>query len=366
MSRPLRLPKPETPLDFYRHLLREASYLPPLARAPIDEQIKRRFRRCRHNEPPKSLEDLGQARHDLRMLRAANAGDMTRMQRVMLIAFGRVGRRRRELSARLVHRTSPATDSAEKSPAAAELHKEDWLDDWDIPRLRAFSRSQVMAGLSNTPRPTLSSYQTVETSVIPAQNSWGRPLPDRLHRKKRRNMWKSVADKCMPPLPEEEWGKIKAIVQGTPEGAWLPPPRRPAAQAVRVSGAAPKGSLDAWNWQAYAVRPVATVDRSASRSNKLLSGAVDDNTPTGDPQPAHCHEYTPRFWRRLFGDLWQLTATMKRKGPGAKDWDIAWGKQHFRLPPTPGAAMEFFTDFPAPPEPETPARKKKKKKAEKT
>ncbi|KAK3903496.1 hypothetical protein C8A05DRAFT_14549 [Staphylotrichum tortipilum] len=360
MSRPLRLPKPETPLDFYRHLLREASYLPPLARPFVDEQIKRRFARSRRNEPPKSLRDLDQARHDLRMLRAANAGDMMRMQRVLHIAFGRVGRRRRELIASLVARTSPTTPD-EASAIAAEHRTADWLDTWDIPKMRAFARSQVMAGLTSPPRPALSSYQTVEAAIIPAENSWGRPLPPKLHRKKRMTMWKLVVDKCMPPLPEEEWAKLKAIVEGTPTEPWLPPRRRPVARAVCVSRAATKGALDTWKWQAYAVRPVATVDRSANRRNKLLSGAVDDNTPTGDPQPLHCHTYTPRFWRRLYGNLWHLTATMKQKGPGAKDWEIVWGKQSFQPPPTPAAAMEFFTDFPSPEASRIGAKKQSKK-----
>ncbi len=364
MSRPLRLPKPESPLDFYRQLLREASYLPPLARGFIDEQIKRRFRRNRHDEPPKTLRDVGQARHDLRMLRAANAGDMMRMQRVLHIAFGRVGRRRRELSARLVARTSPATgDDSEgsASAAAAEFRKTDWLDVWDMPKLHTFANSQVLAGLTSSPRPPLTNNQTIEALVIPPENAWGQPLPPRLLRKKRMTMWKSVADKCMPPLPLEEWMKLKAIAEGTPQEPWLPPPRRPAAQAVCASGAAAKGTLDAWNWRSYAVRPVATVDRSANRKNKLLTGAVDDNTPTGDPQPVDCHKYTPRFWRRLFGQLWQLTPIMERKGTRDSDWRIVWGKQTFQPPPTPAAAMGFFTDFPPPPEPmAVPNRRRKK------
>jgi hypothetical protein len=87
------------------------------------------------------------------------------------------------------------------------------------------------------------------------------------------------------------------------------------------------------------------VDRPANRRNKLLTGAVDDNTPTGDPQPAHCHKYTARSWQRLMGAIWQLSPTMEKKA-GGRSWDIAWGRLDFQAAPATTGAMEFFNDFP--------------------
>lgn len=351
MSRPLRIPKPQTPLHLYRHLLREASYLPPPARPFIDKQIKDRFARARDDTEDRSAKHIREAHHDLRYLRAANAGDMARMRRVLFLAFGRLGRRRRELMSDLVLRDVPTdTEALEKYAAeayaiASENRKIDWLDSWDVEKLRRFARSQVEAELNNSPKPPLTIHQTIPAKAIPAENSWGRPLAPKLYRTKLKKLWKAVADKCMPPLPREEWETLRAIAEETVQGRWLPPPRRALARIITRDG---QGGHK-WNWQAYAVKPVAVVDRLANRRNKLLTGALDDNTPTSDPQPIGCHNYTRRAWRRMMSDVWHLSATMEKK-PSGRNWDIAWGGTVFRPPPataTPGA-MEFFKDFPQP------------------
>ncbi|KAH6857165.1 hypothetical protein B0I37DRAFT_91636 [Chaetomium sp. MPI-CAGE-AT-0009] len=357
MSQPLRMPKPETALHLYRHILREASYLPPVARRPVDKQIKDKFRRNRDDED-KITKHLRQANHDLRALRAANAGDMGRMRRVLLRAFGRIGRRRRELVSQLVHRDIPTNTEelakyANEMAAIAERNKEpDWMDEWDLEKLRTLARSQAQAGLNNAPKADITENQTAPEKNLPKENSWGRPLPAKLARTKLKNMWKALADKVMPPLPVGEWKKLEAIAAGTIEGQWLPPPRR--SLAGTASEDAQKGQ--SWNWQSYAIRPVAVVDRQANRRNKLLSGLVDDNTPTGDPPPIGRHKYTPRTWRRLIGSIWQLSATMKKKPEGG-GWEVTWGGLDKQPPPASASNMEFFTDFPAPEEP-TPQRKR--------
>lgn len=352
MSRPLQIPAPATPLHLYRHLLREASYLPQIARPFVDGQIKTRFRQHRDDDADdRSARRLRQAHRELRALRASNAGDMARMRKVFLRVFGRVGRRRRELVTELVRRELP-TDTEALAQYAAEMtsiasqRKVDWLDAWDIEKLRAFARSQVNASLVNSPRPSLTVHQTMPEEDLPAENSWGRPLPVRLARTKLKKMWAQVADKCMPPLPKEEWERLSDLAQGKlqdPEQRWLPPPRRPVALGTS-DGVLP--GVQSWDWRAYAVKPVAAVDRPANRRNKLLTGAVDDNTPTGDPQPIDCHKYTAKSWRRMLGSVWQLTATMERK-PAGSGWRIVWGKPKFQPAPASAGDMEFFMDFPA-------------------
>lgn len=351
MSQPLRIPKPETALHLYRHILREASYLPPLARRPVDKQIKDRFRRNQDHED-KTTKYLRQAHHDLRALRAANAGDMARMRRVLLRAFGRIGRRRRELISLLVHR-DPPTNTEELAKYALELadiagknKTPDWMDEWDLDKLRALARSQAQTSMNNAPKATITDNQAAPEKNLPKENSWGRPLPVKLARTKLKNLWKALADKVMPPLPVEEWKQLEAIANGTVVGEWLPPPRRSLAKTT--SEDAQQGRR--WDWQSYAVKPVAAVDRQANRRNKLLSGAVDDNTPTGDPPPIGRHKYTARAWRRLFGSIWQLSPTMNKK-PGGKGWDITWGGLEKVPPPPTARSIEFFTDFPAPEEP---------------
>ncbi|KAK4097875.1 hypothetical protein N658DRAFT_392255, partial [Parathielavia hyrcaniae] len=346
MSRPLRLPSPQTPLHLYRHLLREASYLPSIARPIIQQRIETRFRSSTKDDEEQSAKHIRQAHHDLRLLRAANHGDMVRMRRVLLHAFGRLGRRRRELLETVIRRDIPTNteELQQYAAAASELvaqdRKQDWMDMWDVDKLRTFALSQVTAGLINAPKPPITASQIQPNRVIPTENAWGRPLAPKLRRTKLKNMWKAVADKCMPPLPKEEWEQLRDIVKGQAGENWLPPPRRPVARSML-----PDEQKDEWGWQSYATKPVAAVDRPASRRNKLLSGAVDDNTPTGDPEPLNCHRYTARTWRRLLGGIWQLTATMEKK-PDGRGWYITWGKEQFRPAPAGAGALKFFTDFP--------------------
>ncbi|KAL2264207.1 hypothetical protein VTK26DRAFT_483 [Humicola hyalothermophila] len=363
MSRPLRLPAPETTLHLYRHLLREASYLPPLARPWVDQQIRGRFRQHIGDEEDEASKRIRAANHELRCLRAANAGDMVRMRRVLLHSFGRLGRRRRQLMAELLQHDVPTnTEELKEYAAKAALHlvenrKLDWLDSWNIEKLRTFARSQAEASLHNPPRPAITSNQTVPSKYLPSEDSWGRPLPPLLARTKIKKLWKTVADKCMPPLPKEEWEQLRDIALGkTPGPEFVPPPRRPVARSIVGGGQDGRP----WNWQAYAVRPVNLVDRPANRRSKLLSGAVDDNTPTGDPEPLNCHKYTERLWRRLLTSIWQLTAFMEPK-PTGKGWNIVWGKPEFRVSPATAGDMEFFTDFPSVEEVQPRGKKANKK-----
>ncbi|GAB1318378.1 LYR motif-containing protein Cup1-like N-terminal domain-containing protein [Madurella fahalii] len=346
MSRPLRLPHPQTTLHLYRHLLREASYLPLPARPFIDAQIKGNFHKHKDLDD-RSKRRIKQAHHDLRYLRAANAGDIMRMRRVLLRAFGRIGRRRRELVANLVHREIPTNTEelqeyvVKASVIAAERREIDWLDSWDVDKLRTFARSQIQTCLANPPKAPITYTQTVPEKLIPAENSWGRPFVPKVARTKLKKVWKAVADKCMPPLPKEEWERLGRIADSKEPGPeWLPRPRRPVAQSALG------GREDyTWNWQPYATKPISVVDRPARRRSKLLNGVVDDNTPTGDPQPVNYQKYTPRLLRRLFAEIWQLTSIIEKK-PHGQGWNVTWGKLSFDVPPATARTAEFFDHTP--------------------
>ncbi|KAK2069947.1 hypothetical protein P8C59_004487 [Phyllachora maydis] len=143
-------------IHLYRHLLREATYLPPPARPYIFGRIREQFHRHRRYRPPPppppadahhhnsknparrpqpgptTPRHLRQARHALRHLRAANAGDLRRMRHVLQLVFGAVGPRRRELVAELV-----APSSAPPAHAAAAREEE-------VGQLRRAAAHQVL------------------------------------------------------------------------------------------------------------------------------------------------------------------------------------------------------------------------------
>src|SRR4051794_19051413 len=137
MSRPLRIPRPGMTLHLYRHLLRESSYLPPFARSTVDYRIKGRFRRHRDAEGGRLDMHLSNGHRELRTMRAAVAGDMPRMYKLLLQCFGRIGHRRRRLLEDLLQK-EPMTDteklekgSKTQEEDAVPPRKPDWLDKWD-------------------------------------------------------------------------------------------------------------------------------------------------------------------------------------------------------------------------------------------
>jgi len=354
MSRTLQIARPTTPLHLYRHLLREASYLPPFARPFVDDRIKDRFRHSQHREDVKT--PLRQANHNLRLLRAANAGDLERMRRVLDMCFGRIGPRRRELMTALLTPDVPVdTESVEKYAQEALAHRpidreRDWLDNWDLAKLKAFATSQAKA---NPPRSSLHIKQLQALAGLPKENIWGNPLSPKVARTKLKKFWKQMAVRILPPLPLSEWELLRDLSTGKGiSSQWTTPHRRTLAQSLSGDCEA----LRPWNWQAYATKAVRVVDRQAGRKHKLLSGALDDSTPTGDPQPLGCHRYTRSLWRRLLEGVFCTSSTMRKDGEG---WDVVWGGKSFQ-PPV--ADMEFFESADESGRP--PERKRKRKRGE--
>jgi hypothetical protein len=346
----------------YRHLLRESSYLPPFVRTVIDSRIKDRFRRHQNDEWEKPIKTaIRRGNHELRALRAAVAGDLPRMHKVLFLAFGRTGWRRRELMDILAKREEtpadpskpfeglPGLEKRAKDELAAAERKEDWLDHWDLPKVMAFARSQTRScEQNNRPgRPLLGKQLNFEQE-IPKIDIWGRPLARKLKRGKTRRGWKQIAERMLPPLPAREWDILSDLVSGKGiDPKWAYSHRRALAQSPTGT----KEDPHPWKWEAYATKPVAIVDYQTNRKNKLLSGAQGDGTPWGDPEPSNVHKWTPQLWRRLLFQVFKLTAKMQRK-PDGKGWDIVWGSGSFKPPAADAAAMEFLDGYARPVAPE--------------
>ncbi|KAK3354017.1 hypothetical protein B0T25DRAFT_416836, partial [Lasiosphaeria hispida] len=342
MSRPLRIAEPTRTLHIYRHLLRESSYLPVFARAFFDSRIKERFR---HNGNDWKNVDTykKKARHGLRYLRAVNNGDLPRMRRVILLAFGRTGRRRRDLMDDLLHGDAPKDSDAleaythEIENLIAGGRERDFLDSWDKEKLRTFAKSQASANLRDSPKADIALKQIMIEKHLPKENIWGMPPAKKLLRSKERKAWKVLADKVLPPLPTSEWETLRDLALGrVKDPAIQAPRRRPVAKNLYSRWKPP----NPWNWHLYATQPVVAADRQASRRFKLLSGRVDDNTPTGDPHAIGSRRITPRTWQHLLFQIWTLTAKME-KNPSGKGWDITWGGKTFK-PPMARADSELF------------------------
>ncbi|KAK4202337.1 hypothetical protein QBC40DRAFT_43609 [Triangularia verruculosa] len=352
MSRPLPLPPPTTTLGLYRHLLRESAYLPSLARPHVDQHIRDRFRRNQHHhiDEKRLQKKIKEAHHELRVFRAANAGDRARMHRILLKAFGRTGSRRRELFSNLIRRSPPATtDEMEaqiSGTRAWTLDRDlDWLDGWDTEALMNFAKAQAKTSLPSSPRgPLLHKHLVAPEKEVAKENVYGKPFPEKVIRTKIKKMYAGLADRVLPPLLEYEWDKLALVAEGKfEEAGWFVPSRRPVAKSMAVDD---DKTADDWKWQLCATKPVASVDVAQGKKMRLLTGAVDENTPYGNSLPLNRHVYTARFWQRLIKSIW-LLSSKRTQNPEKGGYQVTWARAPFTAPTTAAPGMDFFESLPA-------------------
>lgn len=359
-------------LHTYRHLLREASYLPPVCQAYARDQIRARFRLHHHDPPadPATKLRFRRARHDLRHLRGANHGLVSNMLRILLLTYGRIGKRRRVLMHNFGALTLPADTEAlaaqlqqqeQKEEAEAEAvgggdgekkkkkkkRKRDWLDGWDVHKLHALATSQARRTFWSV-RAYIKGNKLKPEEEIPAQNSWGRPLSMRLTRSKLRKWYRHLIERLMPPVARGEWDTLRLLATGGADRSlWAMPVRRPQGRAapwrrgdedvVRTGEELGWGVRRAWDWRAYATTPVRAVERGSSRSQKARTGE-EGEAPYGLGQPIGVRSLDRlRIWTRLYAKVFEMTPVMTEEeasGPGDKRrWDIEWGQVTKEGPP---------------------------------
>ncbi|ETS73662.1 hypothetical protein PFICI_14608 [Pestalotiopsis fici W106-1] len=380
---PLQIPHPNTALHLYRHLLREATYLPPLARPWTYSQIQSRFRDRQHPETPKKRY-IQSAHRSLRYLRSANAGHADRMLRICFLATGRLGKRRRLLSSTYLS-TPPPEDSAAledttdqnssassdalprlelaawgTAPNEAHIPKKkgfkkvlpatcspSWMENWDLVKVKALAQSQYLQQeatvdwvAKNKIRRTIDPKMTVVT-----ENCWGLPLKPRQMTNRLQKHWKSVLSSVMAPLPQEEWDLLKAVVEGTaPKSMHSVPKRRPVAVSLLADAQNATSSTGKnqgiWDWEKHATTPIRKLERHNSRRKMALSGSMPEH-PQFQDHPVDVRTLTPSFLRSaIYSKVWQLSPAMEKNAKGK--WTVTWGSEPMPKPSTAKASHARF------------------------
>ncbi|KAH6661016.1 hypothetical protein BKA67DRAFT_654160 [Truncatella angustata] len=360
---PLQIPHahPNTALHLYRHILREATYLPPLARPWTFEHVKSRFRHCQHAEHPERYMKV--AHRQLRFLRAANAGHVDRMLRICLLATGRIGKRRRQLSGAYLSKSAPEDltalenghhasnnpmralslaawgQPADSKPSNNKPQKHhmpptaesSWMYKWDLEKVRLLAESQYERQESTSDWVKNNKVRrTVDprTSVV-KENCWGSDLKPTQMTNKLQKHWTSVLASLMPPLPQGEWDALKALASGDAPGTtWTIPPRRPVAVSFKTNNSlsAARPGMASWDWEQYATTPIRKLERKNSRRIKALSGSPKGQSHHDEP-PIGVRAFKPRSLKRgIYSMVWQASPVVKEKPRGAKPkWSITWG-----------------------------------------
>lgn len=359
----LRLPDKHNALHIYRHLLRETTYLPPICRSWLYGRIRKRFRRFRNiprrpDQFRKCQTKTYQAYFFLRFLRSAVAGHRDRLVKLLLLRFGRKGKRRRILLSDILHRSSHSATSLadvdKKIAAAKQLpiasrgsmrrKTSSIIDKWNITLLRRLAISQ-----HKLPDKTLAVVRgTVIKRVSPpweqawsqnhrkaGQSLWGVPWSKEKMRRMTARFWKSISDRILPPVDNNEWNLLERLAMGTgigDENALLrmPTKRRKVARSLSLcNDITKKEEATKWSWQNALRFPIIILERDRSRRNLLAAGGKPLYDPVNESPalPLGYHVYTPRMMRRIMLNIWQITPTLfypdRENQPDC--YDIKWG-----------------------------------------
>ncbi|KAF7551379.1 hypothetical protein G7Z17_g5065 [Cylindrodendrum hubeiense] len=355
------------PLHVYRHILRECTYLPPTWRSPIISTIRDRYRKYQKNDD-RQQKHRARAYKLLSTLRSANDGHRLAMQNFMRMAFGRIGIRRRRLmksfvlpedgpnNSEALEALLDAADNVEakakpndRNPPSSQLKgttasptdkrpKHAFHLNWDKPKLLKFIASQ---------RTMESTYPLIllageirnvdEDQFVPAATIWGKPPAENLVNSKKGMWWQRAAAKMMVPLKKNEWdllGRLSAGAQETDEG-WMVPERRAPAKPVRKER--DSGALD-WDWEGYASYCVNQVEREKASKRSRRTGQED----TGPYQAQLSRrELTPRWYRRAYTRIWQITPVMEQD-PRTLKPNFSWGTAKSSLRPARKSQLDVF------------------------
>ncbi|KAI1813215.1 hypothetical protein GGS20DRAFT_491908 [Poronia punctata] len=340
---PLQIPHPVTPIHLYRHLLRETTYLPPICRTFVAHRIENSFQKRRHEAEPAKY--VKRAHAGLRYLRSVNAGHFARLERLCLMATGRLGKRRRHLVAEYLKRPPAAnTDELEAQAQARPLYgtkpvkEHDWLEDWDVDKLLVLAQSQVKAQKHYWPRETTRALDPKR--VLATKNCFKQGPGPRLARNRLKRFFAPILDSLMPPVPKSEWLELQSVVQeDSRHKALRIPPRRPVARLAEEDGR-PEAQSDEWDWSQHALYPSRVLEAGSSRKMKSLTGQ-EDQDPRGHGRAIGLKRIALPQVRRIYNRIWQMTPVMEKKAEGG-GWSVTWGGGPTKLTTAPSADFFLF------------------------
>jgi hypothetical protein len=315
-----------------RGILRECTYFPDqFAASWIRQHALMRFRtyeaknkkHVSDEEYTKRLETIRRkSRQGLYQMRRANEGDRKMLLKALSMAYGRVGKRRRELLSPLLPVASSSEgssavsddaeyDSSQASPTATESATQSAASTSTRDKQSSNGRvdgpvkTQVKEFVSGLPLELRNLVQSQITASppaiarrnprrlgveIPELNTWFKPMPTVRVKNQISKWYANLLDTVQPPLPNHEWYRLRDLAMGTTR-ADPPIPRR-----------------------AQLTAPPSVLEMTVMRG-KL---------PAEMFRKDHAHKITPRFMRRLWADVFSQCPLMEYDSP-AKSWKVTWG-----------------------------------------
>jgi hypothetical protein len=318
----------------YRALLRAVTYLPDAAaREYLHSYVVYRFRRVadtiRHRNNERCMElirryhgakNIAKARQAARQLERAGLGSSEDLKRVLMLTYGRTGKRRRELVADLM-KAEESTLPQDQNALEELIHKPPAPQEHRFPlksKIMVLIRSQQ----TNQPAEVAGAVIRRVSPNIPATNIWGRPLPLKLRRSITERHWAATLDKVLPPLPEHEWNRLRDLARGVIPVEMLRPRRSNSGRRPAVGEENDAKVLQYFTTPAN----MHTTDFDEVRV-ETEQGATCWAMPFKEVEipRAHTGSITTRYMRRLYANIWNMTPTMSQD-PVTGRWITKWGE----------------------------------------
>lgn len=310
----------------FRAILRECTYLPDsVARQWAQQHAFERFRTYDF----KSWEHRNDVDFGLRLrakekevrswvayLKRANEGERKCLMRVLFMAYGRIGKRRHELMLPLLAKAAedesgavdtdwsdveeapvpdvhPAPENASKPPVSrtSDMLK---IEPPLTPPLRALLQSQMRASPPALSRPNPRRV----TGSIAALNAWLRPMPQKRVENMRKKHYAELLNRILPPLPTEEWQRLRDLATGRIES------ERPRQRRSKSSE---------------------HVDRCHSLEAIVSFGKA----PMKLLETHNGHAITPRYMRRLYAQVFSQCPLLDWD-VASSSWRVTWGEEALR------------------------------------
>ncbi|KAE8349058.1 hypothetical protein BDV28DRAFT_142025, partial [Aspergillus coremiiformis] len=287
----------------YRSLLRECSYLPdPIAKRYMHDYIVSRFRKYVIQEKRpwvrygfiRQTELFKESKETQQLLKRANEGYTRALEKVLRQAYGRQGRRRKELVCALIAPEIPANTEALKKVLQ---RPKPYGDDWRPPSIvMDLIKSQQNNSILSVQK--LGQVKHLEP-CIPRKATLANELAKSRRRNIRKAWYNDIIEQLLPPLSGPDLSTLEELISG--KKLWTPPTRR-----VPVNS----------SWRQFMARKA-----EVKRLNRILrygpkKGEAFRKFARGRP-----HVITGRFMQKLWRRILSAIPRM--------DWDSTTQKHCF-------------------------------------
>lgn len=336
-------------LHVYRSLLRALTYIPDSwARKILRDRIRKGFKKSRlDNTTVEGIKlyrrRLKNAQKEASCILRAGKGNRKDLEKVLLEAYGRFGKRRRELVDELLKPdgseqplTVPLPASLTENKFYVLLKKLPALQHLSTQKIHTFIHSQ-----QNKPSPEAAPTRTKIKAPfpnIPKENTWGRKVPYRRQISIVKKWWATILERLSPPVPQSEWDRLRDLSRGV-----IPIPERIPR---RVSL---KPKMD--DTQRDAQRHAKVLEQL---KNSRTGGNVAFDSQQGlyvkeEEEDEMSPQNYQRTMRRLYSGIWNQTPVMWQDEE-TKKWHVKWGemksKFHSGIVPQGSAEDPFFQELP--------------------